>query len=208
MWGTWGQVLRVLKILAVPQPVWLSWVGIILQTERLLVWFPIWAHTWVGFGPRSGSTQKATNGCFSLTLMILTLSFSLASPLSKIKINKNSCSTLVENHCSISRVWRICLSMSVTMKIRILRVLVWKWPQTTGSFYKYYKTELHSQNQGYFSQQSCPSLQASLNWFMPNNSIPYELTYGRGTFCKKISYQKVMWTHTTPEIFLWSQLLV
>ena len=30
-----------------PWPVWLSWLGIVLQGERLLVQFPVRAHAWV-----------------------------------------------------------------------------------------------------------------------------------------------------------------
>ena len=41
-----------------------------------------------GFGPRLGRVWNATDQCFSLTSMFLSLSFFLLSPLSKIKILK------------------------------------------------------------------------------------------------------------------------
>ena len=42
-------------------------------------------HLSCGFSNRSGCIQEETDECFSLTLMFLSLSFSLLSPLSKNK---------------------------------------------------------------------------------------------------------------------------
>ena len=58
--------------------VWLSGLGVVLQTEKLLDQFPVRAHAWV-------AGQVYSLGCArgNHTLMFLCLSFSLSSPLSK-----------------------------------------------------------------------------------------------------------------------------
>ena len=67
---------------------WLSWLGVVPQSERLLVQFPVRAHAWVaGLIPSQGILE-ATDWCFSLTLMFLSLPFTLPSPLSKDKYIK------------------------------------------------------------------------------------------------------------------------
>ena len=63
-----------------PWLVWLSGLSASLWTERSLVRFPVRAHAWV-----AGQVREATNWCISCTLMFLSLSFSLPSPLSKNK---------------------------------------------------------------------------------------------------------------------------
>ena len=75
----------------------LSWLGILQQNEsllvRLLVRFLVRAHAWVlGLVPGCGTCKRQptdaslTRRCFSLTLMFLSLSFSLLSPY--LKVNK------------------------------------------------------------------------------------------------------------------------
>ena len=68
-----------------PWPMWLSWLGIIQQSKRLLVWFSIRARACVMAPFPVGHIQEATNQCFSLTLTFFSLSFSYF-PLS-LKIN-------------------------------------------------------------------------------------------------------------------------
>ena len=58
---------------------WLSWLGVILQSERSWVLFLVRAHA------RLGCTVEGTHQCFSFTSMFPSLSFSLLSPLSKNK---------------------------------------------------------------------------------------------------------------------------
>ena len=50
---------------------WLRWLGSIPQIEGSTIWFPF------------GSIGEPTNQCFSLTLIFLSLSFSLPSPLNE-----------------------------------------------------------------------------------------------------------------------------
>ena len=64
---------------------WLTWLGVILQRERSLVWFPVSARAWVVGSSRSGCLHEATSWCFSLTSVVL----SLPSPLSKNKERKS-----------------------------------------------------------------------------------------------------------------------
>ena len=75
------------KILMSPWPVWLSWLGIIPQKERSLVWFPVRAHAWVvGSEPGQG-TYKRQLMYVSLSCWRLSLSLSPYLPLS-LKVNK------------------------------------------------------------------------------------------------------------------------
>ena len=57
--------------------VWLSWLGVVPQNERLL--FPSRQGTCLawGFGPQSKHILEAGDRCFSLTLMFLSLYFCL-----------------------------------------------------------------------------------------------------------------------------------
>ena len=66
-----------------PRLVWLGWLGVVPQSGRLLVGFPVRARSWViGLLPlQSGCVQEATDRCFFLTLMFL----SLSPPLSQNK---------------------------------------------------------------------------------------------------------------------------
>ena len=42
-----------------PWPAWLSWLGIVPQSKRLLVWFLVGAHAWVtGLVPDWGMGKK------------------------------------------------------------------------------------------------------------------------------------------------------
>ena len=70
-----------------PWLVWLNGLRASLQTKRLLVWFPARAHCWAADQVPSWGMQEAIDWCISCTLLFLSLSFSLPSPLSK-KINK------------------------------------------------------------------------------------------------------------------------
>ena len=71
-----------------PWRVWLSGLGILPQTERSQVRFPVRAHAWEWQARSSVAVvQEATNWCFPHTSMFLSLSFSLPSPLSKNKYN-------------------------------------------------------------------------------------------------------------------------
>ena len=64
---------------------WLSGLSAGLKTKQSLVQFPVWAHAWV-------AGQVPSRGCVrgNHTLMFLSLSFSLPSPLSKNKILKKN----------------------------------------------------------------------------------------------------------------------
>ena len=65
--------------------VWLSWLGIVLQSEGLLVQFPVRAHAWVmGSVPSGGLNERHPINVSHISVS-LTLSPSL--PLS-VKINK------------------------------------------------------------------------------------------------------------------------
>ena len=67
-----------------PLLVWLSELSTGLQTKGLPVWFPVRAHAWVvGQVPSRGHVES------NHTLMFLSLSFSLPSPLSKNKLIKS-----------------------------------------------------------------------------------------------------------------------
>ena len=66
-------------------PVWLSWLGVVPQSGRLPFRFPVRAQAWVVDWSWMGHMQEATNWCFSLMLMFLSISFSLSISL---KINK------------------------------------------------------------------------------------------------------------------------
>ena len=75
-----------------PWLVWLSGLGAGLQTKRSLVRFPVRAHAWVvNQVPSRGHDARGNH-----TLMFLSLSFSLPSPLSKNKqiksLKKKTCS--------------------------------------------------------------------------------------------------------------------
>ena len=61
---------------------WLSWLGVILQSKRLRVLFPAWAHAWVAV--------KVRGQGLCLGHMFFSGSFSLPPPLSKNKW-KQSC---------------------------------------------------------------------------------------------------------------------
>ena len=62
---------------------WLSGLNASLWTTGLPVWFQVRAHAWV-----VGQDPSRGHGRGNHTLMFLSLSFSLPSPLSKNKINK------------------------------------------------------------------------------------------------------------------------
>ena len=60
-----------------------QWLSVGLQTERLLVWFPVRANAWVvGWVPGRGYTR----GNHTLMFLSLSFAFSLSSPLSKNKV--------------------------------------------------------------------------------------------------------------------------
>ena len=63
---------------------WLSGLGVVPQTERSLVGFPVRAHAWVVGQVLVGGIQEATNQRFSQTWMFLSLSFSFPPPSLKI----------------------------------------------------------------------------------------------------------------------------
>ena len=69
------------KIIVLPWLVWLSGLSASLQTERLLVQFPVRAHAWVA-GPWLQGMQEATDRCLSPFL-------SPSFPFS-LKINKEN----------------------------------------------------------------------------------------------------------------------
>ena len=75
-----------------PWPVWLSRLGGVLPRKRSLVRFLARARAWV-----TGHVRKATDPCFCLTLMFLSLSFSLPSPFSKNKYIKSLIKKIKEN---------------------------------------------------------------------------------------------------------------
>ena len=54
-----------------------------------------------GFSPQSGHLCEATDQCSSLTVMFLSLSFSLPPPLSKNKIFKKNCQQTKINHIQV-----------------------------------------------------------------------------------------------------------
>ena len=70
-----------------PWPVWLSWLGVIPQSERSPVGFLIRAHAWVaGLVPGQGEYRRQLYGkdqCFPLAAIFLSISSSL--PLSQNK---------------------------------------------------------------------------------------------------------------------------
>ena len=67
-------------------PDWYAWLGIVLQSERSLVQFPVRAQAWVAvWVPGQGKYRRQPYQCFSLTTMFLSLSSSFPSPLSKDK---------------------------------------------------------------------------------------------------------------------------
>ena len=72
-----------IKMLFWPWLVWLSGLSAGLRTKELLVQFPVRAHAWIVDQVPSGGLVRGNH-----TLMFLSLSFSLPSPLSKNKINK------------------------------------------------------------------------------------------------------------------------
>ena len=51
-----------------PWLVWLSGFGLVLQTERSLVWFPVRAHAWIVGQITVGDVWEATKWCFSPSL--------------------------------------------------------------------------------------------------------------------------------------------
>ena len=66
-----------------PLLVWLSGLSASLQTKEAPVWLPVRAHAWVaGHVPCCGEGVRGNH-----TLMFLSLTFSLPSPLSKNKEN-------------------------------------------------------------------------------------------------------------------------
>ena len=69
-----------LKKISAPWLVWLSGLSASLQTKGLLVQFPVRAHAWIVGQVPSGGHVRGNH-----TLMFLSLSFSLLSPLSKNK---------------------------------------------------------------------------------------------------------------------------
>ena len=80
----------IIRIAKWPWLVWLSWLGIIPQSKRLLVQFLVRGtclRCW--FGPWSGYTLEATNQCLSFSHWGFFPSFSLHSPLSKNKYIKS-----------------------------------------------------------------------------------------------------------------------
>ena len=72
-----------------PWPVWLSVLCIVSQSERLLVHFQSGHTPGLRFRSWLGCVWEGANQCFSLTLMLLSLSFFLPSPLSKNKCIKD-----------------------------------------------------------------------------------------------------------------------
>ena len=69
---------------------WLLWLGIVPQTKRSPVRFPVMVHAWaVGSILGQGMDRRLPVKCFSLTSMFLFLSFSLPFSLkSKLKIKQ------------------------------------------------------------------------------------------------------------------------
>ena len=57
-----------IKIIKLPWPVWLSWLGIILQSKRSPVQFPVRTHTWV----------EGSRGNWSMFLSHINVSLSLS----------------------------------------------------------------------------------------------------------------------------------
>ena len=90
-WCTVSQKLSHFKnhlIIKMEDVLWLLWfsgLSVLPQTKRSPVQFLVRAHAWVVGSVLVGGVQEATNLCFSCTLMFLSLSFSLPSPLSKNK---------------------------------------------------------------------------------------------------------------------------
>ena len=80
--GWWGTFLKKNFEL---WPVWLSWLGIMLQSKRSPVRFLVRAHC--RFGPWSGRLWEAPDWYFCLTSMFLSLCFSLPSHRSKINMH-------------------------------------------------------------------------------------------------------------------------
>ena len=82
------------KICSKPWPVWLSWLECHPVTERLHIWIPLRAHTWAAglicglgtYDPRCRHVQEATNQCFSLTSMFLSLILSLKKQCPRVSI--------------------------------------------------------------------------------------------------------------------------
>ena len=69
-----------------PWPVWLSGLNTVLQTERLQVWFPVRAHSWV-VGQVPG-VRGGERGNWSMFLSHIDVSLPLSLPPLPLKINK------------------------------------------------------------------------------------------------------------------------
>ena len=78
--SVWRGSLRISVFCFFPWLVWLSGLSAGLWTQWLLVWFPVRAHAWV-----LGQSLSRGHVRGNHTLMSLSLSFSLPSPLSKNK---------------------------------------------------------------------------------------------------------------------------
>ena len=65
---------------ALPWPVWPSGLGTMPQSKSSLVHFPVRARAWVAGLVPSRGVCEATNRCFSLTLMFLSLSLFPSCP--------------------------------------------------------------------------------------------------------------------------------
>ena len=74
-----------LKTKTQPWPAWLSWLRVILQSQRLLLGFPGSKHAWsVCLVPIWGACKRQPINIFFVTSMFLSLCFFLTLPLSKI----------------------------------------------------------------------------------------------------------------------------
>ena len=68
-----------------PWPVWLSWLQCHPINQKVTGWIPHQGtHLGCRFGPELGRVQGATDPCFSLTSVFLSLCLSFPPPLSKI----------------------------------------------------------------------------------------------------------------------------
>ena len=88
------------------------------------VWFSVSAHSWVaGSVPPSGHIQEATDWCFSLTSVLLSLSFPLPSPSLQVKSLKYKviqewyfsntwCCIYIHTH-----LWYVCINRSIYIQI-------------------------------------------------------------------------------------------
>ena len=83
----WIWIQHLLRTIFLPWPVWLSWLGVVLQNKRMPVWFLVRTHVWVmGPVPRWGMWERqpiddsVSYWCFSRSLS--------PSLLLSVKINK------------------------------------------------------------------------------------------------------------------------